>query len=110
MNVLEKTDGGFFSAIVLVCGGAETLTCEMRSDTCSASLAAGVSWGAGSQLFSWFVQTWQEFLGNIRVHDLAVWTVSPRYVFSHYSSILYLQSRAQSPDQRMSVAYGIIMT
>lgn len=43
-------------------------------------------------------------------YDLAIWTVSPRYVFSHYSSILYLQSRAQSPDQRMSVAYGTIMT
>ena len=26
LNVLEKMDGGFFSAIVLVCGGAETLT------------------------------------------------------------------------------------
>ena len=55
LNVLEKMDGGLFSAIVMVCSGAETLNCEMRSDRCSASLAAGVSWGARSQLFSWFV-------------------------------------------------------
>lgn len=32
MNVLEKTDGGFFSAIVMVCGGVETLSSEMQTD------------------------------------------------------------------------------
>ena len=32
LNVLEKTDGEFFSAIVMVCSGAETLSSEMQTD------------------------------------------------------------------------------
>lgn len=58
LNALEKTDGGFFSAIVVLCC-ADTLNWELRSDRCSASPAAGVSRRAKSQsvtqLFSWFV-------------------------------------------------------
>lgn len=47
---------------------------------------------------------------HCRLHYLAIWTASPNYIFSHYSSILYLQSKGESPNQRMAVACGIIMT
>lgn len=42
-----------------------------------------------------------------RPHYLAIWTVSPRYIFSHSSSILHLQSKDESPSQRMRAARGI---
>lgn len=81
----------------------------------SGSPAAGVARSAKSQgvtqLFSGFVQTWQRVPGkHCRSHYLALWTVSPKYSFSHYGSILYLQSKDESSSQRMPVSRGIIMT
>lgn len=90
-----------------------------RTDTLnpehSGSPAAGASRSAKSQgvtqSFPGFVQTWQRVPGkHCRSHYLALWTVSPKYIFSHYSSILYLQSRDESPNQRMPVSRGIVMT
>lgn len=81
----------------------------------SGSPAAGASRSAKSQgvtqSFPRFVQTWQRVPGkHCRSHYLALWTVSQKYIFSHYSSILYLQSREESPNQRMPVSRGIVMT
>lgn len=41
-----------------------------------------------------------------RPHYLALWTANPKYIFSHYSSLFYLQSKDESPNQRTPVAHG----
>lgn len=46
---------------------------------------------------------------HFRPRYLAICTVSPKYIFIHNSSILYLQSKDESPNQRMCVARGVIM-
>lgn len=90
-----------------------------RTDTLnpehSGSPAAGVSGSAKSQgvtqSFPGFVQTWQRVPGkHCRSHYLALSTVSPKYIFSHYSSVLCLQSKDKSPNQGVPVSRGIIMT
>lgn len=47
---------------------------------------------------------------HCRPQDLAIWTPNPKYIFSHYRSILYLQGRDKSPNKRRSATHGIIMT
>lgn len=114
LNALEKADGGIFLSYFMVwC--AHVLNCERWSDRSSQS--AGCRCFSGCQISGCYPVILLVCLNmasipekHWRPHYLAMWTTNPKYIFSHYSSLLYLQSKDESPNQRMPIAHGIILT
>lgn len=114
LNALEKADGRIFpSHFMVLC--ARILYCEKWSDRSSQS--AGCWCFSECQISGCYPVILLVCLNmagipekHWRLHYLALWTGNPKYIFSHYSSLFYLQSKDESPDQRTPVAHGIIVT
>lgn len=114
LNALEKADGGIFLSYFMVwC--AHALSCERWSDRSAQSASCRCSWecqiSGCHPVILWVCLSMAKIPEkHWRPRYLAIWTTNPKYIFSHYSSLLYSQSKDESPNQRTPVAHDIILT